>query len=291
MTISDSFASILNRCDFSAHDRDALATHRREVETRLKNSFEVSKIELVGSYARGSAIRQTSDTDLLVVLRKAELDWAGSRVSSTTVMGKVRQEMVARFPSTAIGRDGQAVVVTFADERSIDVVPATWIRAQPDGWPLYAIPDGAGGWMHAAPDSHNRYIADADARSGGKLKNVARTFRYWKASRQEPVPISSFYVELLMAADNTCPVGRSYADCFAALLSLLARRECRGLHDPIGISGTVNACGTESKRLTALRTVLTSSERAAAALAAERSGNPLEARRLWNLVFNEAFPR
>jgi dihydrodipicolinate synthase/N-acetylneuraminate lyase len=86
-------------------------------------------------------------------------------------------------------------------------------------------------------------------------------------------------------------VGSSYADCFAALLQRLARRECRALQDPLGISGLVPACSTDAKRAMALRTVTASADRANGAVAAGRNGNVTEARRLWNLVFNDRFPR
>lgn len=290
MTISGSFIEILNRCDFTPRDRTLLATHRSEVETRLKHAFDVSKIEAIGSDARGSAIRQSSDLDLLLVLRKSELVWGGSRMSSTTVLEKVRTQLTDRFPSTAIGRDRQAVVVAFSDDQSIDVVPAGWIRAQPDGWPLYIIPDGRGGWLETAPGSHGRYIAGADARSGGKLKNVARIYRYYRWSRKDPVPVSAFHVELLLAVTDVCRVGSSYPECFAVLLEQLRQRGCRALQDPLGVSGYVSACGTEAQRVSALKTISASAERATAAIAAERNGNAREARRLWSIVFNHRFP-
>lgn len=291
MTVADSFFDILARCEFTEPDRAALATHRREIETRLRNTLEVSKIELIGSYARASAIRQTSDIDLLVVLRNTEWKWGGSRKSSSTVLNRVREQLISRYPNTTIGRDGQAIVVTFSDGKSVDVVPSGWVRAQSDGWPVYIIPDGCGNWRETAPGRHGRYIAEADARSGGKLKNVARIFKYWRACRVDPVPVSSFHVELLMAAEGLCGVGSSYADCFAALLQRLARRECRALQDPLSISGRVPACSTDAKRATALRTVTASADRANGAVAAARNGNAMEARRLWNLVFNDRFPR
>lgn len=290
-TIADSFYAILARCDLTDADRAALATHRREVEACLKGTLELSKIQVIGSAARGSAIRQTSDVDLLAVLRNTEWQWGGSRTSSSTVLNKVRDRLRARYPATDLGRDGQAIVVTFSDGKSLDVVPAGWIRAQSDGWPLYIIPDGAGGWRETAPDSHGRFVGEADARSGGKLKNVARIFKYWKWCRVEPVPISSFHVELLVASDAVCGVGTTYGECFAALLQRLASRECRALQDPLGISGLIAACGTDAKRATALRSVLASADRASSAIAAERRGDAVEARRLWNIVFNDRFPR
>ncbi len=291
MGIANSFQTILARCDFTRADEDAFATHRYAVETRLKATLEVSKVEVIGSYARGSAIKQSSDVDLLVVLRKPEWTYGNSRKSSSTVLAGVRNQLSARFPATNIGRDGQAVVVPFSDGRSLDVVPAGWLRAQSDGWPLYIIPDDAGGWLETAPDSHGRFIRDEDIRSGGKLKNVSRLFKYWKQCRSQAVPISSFHVELLMAGAGLCGVGMSYAQCFAALLALLGERGCRALQDPLRISGLVNACGTEAKRASALASVMASAERASKAVLYEHAGSPVEARRLWDLVFNGEFPR
>lgn len=291
MSISDYFLAVLGRCEFTDTDLTAVATHRSEVERCLKGALNVSKIEPIGSHARGSSIRQTSDLDLLAVLRNTEWLRAGARINSSTVLANVREVLRGRFPTTAIGRDGQAIVVEFYDKKSIDVVPSGWIGTRPDNWPLYIIPDGTGGWRETAPDSHGRYILDADVKSGGKLKNVARIFKYWRQSRATQVPISAFHVELLLAAEGTCSVGRSYASCLTAAFVALNRRECKALRDPIGVSGLIAACSTEPKRANALTSIQASAERAVAALTAEERGDTREAWRLWNIIFNDQFPR
>jgi predicted nucleotidyltransferase len=290
MAIADGFRQILMGTALTRADHDAFAVHRRQVEARLRSALDVVKFETIGSYARGSAIRQVSDLDLLVVLRATEWRWGESVKSSGTVLGSVRQQLQSRFPSTAIGRDGQAVVVPFSDGRSLDVVPAGWLKAQADGWPLYIIAGDGGRWIQTAPDSHCRLINDSDIRTGGKLKHVARVFKYWKYRRGEPIPISSFHVELLLAADGRCGVGMSYAECFASLLLLLEHRECRAIQDPLRISGLVPACCSEAKRAAAMRSVAASAVRAGAAVRAEQVGNVAEAHRLWSIVFNGGFP-
>jgi len=291
MTIAESFGKILQRCDYTQADEAANIRHSGEVKRRLENFMDVSKVELMGSNARGSAIRQTSDIDLLAVLRKTEWQRGGGPMKSSTVLNNVRDQLVQRFPTTALGRDGQAITVAFADGTNVDVVPAGWVAMLQNNWPLYVIPDGSGGWMQTAPASHGKYIAAANTKSGGMLSNVARIFRYWTCSRQQPVAISGFHVELLMAAEGICAVDRSYSASFALLLETLAERECAALQDPLGISRNVAACGTAAKRDVAFGTVLACADRAAAAVESERNSDVAEARRLWNIVFLDGFPR
>jgi hypothetical protein len=254
-------------------------------------SFATSKIFPIGSAVRGSAIPQTSDLDLMLVLRVHEARWGGQLTSSFTVLNNVRAQLRARYRNTEIGRDGQAVVVDFEDgERPVEVVPAVFARFQ-EGVPLYAIPDGQGGWITTSPALHRRYISQADARSGGKLKNVARMIKYWRWCRTPDIPLSSFHIELLMAHEGICAGVKMYGQCLYDLFQLLSKRECRALQDPLGISGLVQAANTEAKRERAVAAVSDSAFHSARALLAELQGDTEEAIRQWDIVFNRFFPK
>mgnify|MGYP001221997355 CR=1 FL=1 len=294
MTIADSFETILDRCLFTQREALQLEGREKGVKRSLKARLPIVKSRTIGSYARGSTIRQTSDLDVLAVLAVLSRDGVrrgGRRVRSSTVLDSVRLALSDRYPSTAIGRDGQAVVVAFAEGTSVDVVPAVFAAPLPSGRPVYDIPDGRGGWMRTAPGSHNQYIADADARSGRHLRSVAKLFKYWRWTRSTPVPINSFHVGLLMASEELCRVGTTNRYSFALTLERLASRRCAALDDPLAVSGLVPACNTPAKCRTALATVKTSARRAAAAVDAEHRGDHREARSLWRLVFNGRFPR
>jgi predicted nucleotidyltransferase len=290
MTVSARFATLINWATPSSSEIRSFETHKASVASTLKSNLEVVAVDLMGSYARGSAVGGHSDIDLLAVLRTSEVKWGSSWKRSDAVMQTVRKALLARFPDTDAGRDGQAVVVQFAaGEDPVDVVPAFYIGAGPGNYPKYAIPDGAGGWMETSPQAHNRYI---EFRSGGgKVPNVARIAKWWRLSRDVEIPLSGFHVEMLLANQELCSGVKSYAQCFADLLDLLDRRECAALQDPLGVSGYLRAAATTPKRKQLCATVAWSAERARAAVEAERNRDLSEAYRLWDLVFKGAFPK
>lgn len=290
MTVSARFGTLLEWATPSGPEIRSYETHKASVSSTLKSNLDMVDVDLMGSYARGSAVGGYSDIDLLAVLRTKEVKWGNTWKGSDTVMQTVRKALLARFPGTEIGRDAQAVVVRFADgDDPVDVVPAVYVDAGPGNYPKYAIPDGARGWMETCPEAHNRYIGLRNG--GGKLPNVARIAKWWRLSRDVEIPLSGFHVEMLLASQDLCSGVKSYAQCFSDLLNLLNRRECAALQDPLGVSGYIHATATKAKRDQLCATVAWSAERAMRAVEAERDGDLAEAYRLWGLVFKDAFPK
>jgi hypothetical protein len=87
-----------------------------------------------------------------------------------------------------------------------------------------------------------------------------------------------------------CNGARTYAQCVADTLDLLARRHCRALQDPCSLSGLVAAAGTAPKLATLDAAVQVSAMRAKEAVAYEAGGKIAEAMERWRLVFNGEFP-
>jgi hypothetical protein len=287
--IANAFAAIARDTELTDADRAAFSTHRTRIESSLNAAFDISKLEVIGSFARDSTRRGSSDLDLFAVVRKAEIEWGAGIVEPLTLMNRVRDALKRTFPKTEIGRDGQAVVVAFSDGKSIDVVPAWWVRAMDNGWPLYRIPADQSNWIDTSPGFHNKYINDGDARSGGQLKKVIRILKYWRSCRSPALPLSGFHLELLLTQEGICNGARTYAQCVADALDLLARRDCRALQDPCGLSGYVSAAGTAAKRSVLDAAVKTSARRAKDAVDYEATGRFSNAIERWQLVFNEGF--
>lgn len=298
--IALAFGLLLRRIEPRERDQEIYLSHEKTVRQRLETVFRANRVIRIGSYARGSSIRYTSDVDLMLVLKREEARWGGGLMSSNTVLNHVRDQLRARYWQTDVGRDGQAVVVRFrGNQYPVDVVPAVYSHhgniTEFDGsvknYPIFLIPDGDGGWLETSPLAHNKYIRDADAASRGKLKRTAKLIKYWRRCRQPHVPLNSFHTELLLAREGICVGPRSYALCLHNALAELANRSCRQLQDPLGISGLIKAAYTESMRGQAADAARSSAQRSYNARMAERAGDVREAVRLWEIVFNHRFRR
>lgn len=294
MSVSDRFSTLLSRTDLTDVDVQQFASHKATVKTRLSTVFPASTVVQMGSQTRGSEVRGSSDVDLLLAMPRDSVRWGEKYKRSDAVLKEVKAQLEDRYTQTSVDRDGQAIAISFGDGKYvIEVVPGFYWGpdANNNNYPTYCIPDGAGEWMLTGPQTHNKYINDADTRSGGKLKNVAKLLKWWRICRSPNIPLNSFHLELLMAQENTCVGVKGYQQCVYDALLLLYGRECRGLQDPCGISGLVKACDSDAKLKRTIATVNDSAWYAQKAIEAEKAGKISEAYERWDQAFNNYFPK
>lgn len=285
--VSSWFIDLVQRIEPSPAMLAKAQTHLSEIRARLEYDFAVSKCVVIGSHYKGTAIRGSSDVDLLVAVSKDEaLKWASGN-SSTTIVNRMAKSLRDRFPRTTVRRDAQAVVVGFAQgEHSIDVVPAVFAGFA--GSPYYDIPDGSGGWIRTSPEGQRKFVQDSNKASGGRVVPTLRLLKWWARSRPATAPVKSIYLESFLGLTGIA-VGSSYQsaldDSFYSLVELAARNA----KDPLGAAPSGIACArTALQRGSILDALKSASERSGRAREAERRGNAEEAKRLWRIVFNHA---
>jgi len=291
VNIAACFGKLVNRVQPLDNEKAMAQQHLYTVKTRLTATFNIRKFPPSGSFVRGSFIRGGSDADLMALISRKDFKWGDDLVTSRTALERIRVELMKRYPNTPVRTDVHAVVVPFSQGASVDVVPAVFEGMLPNNWPRYVIPDGTGGWMPSCPELHNKYIRDADVRSGSKLHRVAQLVKYWRECRSPRVPLSSFHIEMLLASEGLCTGVKSYAACVTETLQLIAERECRALQDPLGIAGHIRAVKTEAQRERSLASVRYSREHAKDGCLSDYAGNVNEAWRQWDIVFNYTFPK
>ena len=157
MNVAQSFAKLITRIQPTAAEVNSAKQHLATIGTRLETVFEVSSCRVTGSFGRNSSIHGFSDTELFAVFRKAQFTWGGNIISSTRALENVRQQLLARYPNTPLGRDGMAITINFSDGQVVDVVPALFDSMFKEKWPIYLIPDGLGGWMRSCPSLYDAY--------------------------------------------------------------------------------------------------------------------------------------
>lgn len=292
MTVADAFKTLLDRIQPLASEIQKAAGYAHTIKRRLEETLALKKFETVGSHSRETAVRKHSDVDYFAILSRDEARWGTGWVSTDTLLKRVRDQLSQRYPQTVVRRDQQAVTVRFlGGEYGVDVVPAIYSGPSQDGWPIYAIPNGGGGWLNTSPPLHGRYIKEADKRSVSKLTRTTQFVKWWRVCRTPQVPMMSFHLEILLAAKEICVGPKSYARCLAETFHLLHERECRPFRDPMKLSGDIPAVTTEFQRKVAMTSVDHALDHASRAIYAEEHGNQAEAWRQWNIVFNDQFPR
>lgn len=289
MSISQRFSTLIQRIQPSTAEIAAAKQHLATIQTRLETVFDLSNCRVTGSFARETSISGFSDIDLFAVFRKTNFTWGGRLISSTRALDNLRKELLARYPNTAIGRDVMAITIGFSDGQRVDVVPALFDSMHDGRWPIYLIPDGAGGWMQTCPALYDAYIAQANTQSGGKLGYVAQLMKFWRECRSPRIPLSSFHLEMVLASEEVCKGIKPYSECIRDLLRSLTNRECRAIRDPYSIAGNIPAVRTEAQRGTSFASVRNSRDHANSAVSAE-TWDTAEARRQWDIVFNNRFP-
>ena len=114
ISVAQAFQDVLGAIEPLDSEVEALRSHRKTIRQAMRGEFAgFNRVEPIGSHTRGTAIRRHSDVDYLAVLGKSDVTRGGSRVSSTTTLGRVRSTLQLRFPRTAVRTDGPAVIVEF----------------------------------------------------------------------------------------------------------------------------------------------------------------------------------
>jgi hypothetical protein len=263
--------------------------HQGSVKTRLSTSFAVASTLRIGSHARSTAIRWHSDLDLMVTLKIEECMWGGKLVSSTTVLDRVVADLRERYPKTSIRRDVLAVALDFgSSKQSLEVVPAMF-HSFCAGRPVYLIPDGDGDWLKTSPAVHDRLFSQAHLRSGNKLCRVSQLIKWWKFGRQQPIPISSFYTDMLLVDQEICVGVKSYGQCLKDFFAYLVLSKCRAVEDPCGVAGQISCTKTAAQRGALYLSAEYAYTHARAAMEAEQHRQFVEANRQWDLVFNGTY--
>lgn len=279
------FADYLDGTQPSASALATATGRTRDIQAALMRSVEVARSVRVGSFFKRTAVHDASDLDFFVVLRRDDVRRGGSYVTSTTVLDRVRNAISDRYPRSVVGRNRSAVVVSFSSGIPVDVVPAVFLRFLLSNYPLYQIPDGEGGWLESSPDLQRAAFAAADEQSAGKLHRSIQLVKAWARYRQAPLPISSYYLECVLAAAGLANGVRRYSLIIDDAFRLLAYRGGTSLQDPLGISGYLQPAKTAAQREALCTSLSFASGHASRAYDAECAGDAHEAVRQWRMLF------
>ena len=283
-TVDEGFRDFLKKLTPSNRETVAAKRHRASIQQCIDVNFQLGRFWRTGSFGNGTSISGYSDVDYMASISGTSLHWR-----SSVSLAKLSQALATRFPNTGVRTSCPAVLVPFGADASeaTEVTPAHYLRAS-DGFHIYDIPDCSDGWTKASPDTHNTYVREADQRLSNKVKPLIRFIKAWKYFQN--VPISSFYLELRIAKYASNKNSIVYSIDVHEVFALLDRVGLARIQDPMGVSGYVSPCRSDSELSTAKSRLTTALSRARKAREAEKVGHVKDAFDWWDKLFAYKFP-
>lgn len=133
----------------------------------------------VGSYGRTTAIPSVSDVDLIYELPNELYARFNSYTGNgqSALLAHVRASIMKTYSTTAIGGDGQVVVLQFDDGVKFDVLPAF---LNIEGGYTFADTNNGGRWRDCKPKHEMTAFSTRNSACNGNLVELARMARAWR---------------------------------------------------------------------------------------------------------------
>ena len=215
--VASRLETVFERIDTSitptAQDYGRFRSQANETTRLLLRSGIVEECRLVGSISRSTAIRQTSDVDLLAVMT---VDRETSTQRPSELISRLAH--VLRDSGADVTSGTVAVPLRFEDRPTVDIIPATKLK----GSDVYLIPSERGdAWQQFEPNILQNLVANCGRRLGPRFRVLVRLIKYWNKSRNAGLR-SSDLEELVCIAMGDATEISSYPDAIAHVLAFVS---------------------------------------------------------------------
>ena len=182
---------------------------------------DTSHLYIVGSVGRKTAIKGSSDLDILFDLPSdtyKKFDEYQSNGQSS-LLQEVKRYLQERYPKTDVSGDGQVVVIEF-NHYTVELVPGF---KQPDGRFKYPDANNRGSWKYTDPLPEQAACQECDDNSNGIYFDFCHLIRKWK--NEQGFKFGGLLIDTLVYnhfEDNEFYKNSSVDDYFDILKNLLS---------------------------------------------------------------------
>jgi len=165
-------------------NRSDMETSAGEIAKKLnKHYYDLDKdtyshLYIVGSVGRQTAIKDSSDLDIIFDLLTSVYDRFNAYETNgqSALLQEVKQVMKERYPNTKMRGDGQVVVIEFT-KYTVELVPGF---KQSDNRFKYPDTHDGGKWKYTDPLSEQDECANCNDQSDGIYYDFCHIMRNWK---------------------------------------------------------------------------------------------------------------
>ena len=286
-SIHTCLGSYAKRLSVQPAETAAAASHRASIKQKLESCYGTIGFFRSGSFGNSTSISGYSDVDYFVVIERRRLT-----TDSSKVLADVAALLRERFPRTDVRVDKPGVRLPFGPdgEELTEIIPVYTTGQTKLGFRQFDMPNGSGGWMFAAPESHNAYVTDTDKALYGQVKPLIRLVKAWKYLHD--IKIRSFYLEMFVTQYAASEESIVFDIDLARIFKRLKDEMLPDINDPRfpddGIK--LEPCKTAAQWIDAYGWVDKAAETAAAARVAELNGDTQTSYQLWDRLFSWKLP-
>ena len=287
------FDEYAKRIGVQPSDTAAAASHRASIKQKLEARYGQIGFFRSGSFGNGTAVSGHSDVDYFAVIDRRHL-----RADSNKVLAEVAELLRERFPRTGVRVDRPGVRLPFGvgGDELTEIIPVDEVGKTPAGFRQFDMPDGDGGWMFAAPESHNAYVTEHDKRLSGQLKRLKRLKRLirivkaWKFVNN--IAIRSFYLEMFVTQYAKSEHIILYEIDLLNIFMALKDQRLPDIVDPQfpKLDRKLEPCKTVVQWSDSLKAVEQAATRASEAQDAKFAGNIKGSYAIWDRLFQYNLP-
>ena len=287
-TLEQGFNTFISRLIPLGTEHDKAASHKDSVFGCLESNHNCKNMFEIGSFGAGTGVRHYSDSDYFTVFPTEDL-----KQNSSGSLRLIKESLQRTFPRTeGIAVTTPAIKIPFGEYASetMEITPCDkfgTIQTIFGKFNQYQIADGEGGLKNSSPSAHNAYVNHHNNRLNGKLKPLIQLVKAWKYYNS--VPISSFYLELRTTKYAETQNTIIYDTDLYNIIKFFAIEKLPAINDPLGITGRIVACNSDTQRETSLNKVHADFLRAEDAFKFRESDLDKCFDR-WNIFFNHKFP-
>lgn len=293
LTTTQAFEKFRQKLEISATEQTDASKRHTEVRDCIRETFDVARDFLSGSYSRHTKTKPLKDVDVIFVLGPKER-WRRDKppIDTLRAFESCLKKTYADPGQVEIGR--RSVTVEFEknyypDDHDGKVLSIDAVPAFESGTNEYEIPDKVTGtWIKTNPETHKAQATAKNKALGGRWVPLVKMAKGWNRANGSPIK-PSFLVEV-MAEDLVEAPFSNYPDEIRNLFAAMESTISQTWPDPAALGPPVSDQMTPALVAVARKALQEAQRKATLARRAEETGRQGEALRIWREILGDYFP-
>jgi len=292
ITIAEAFVKFKVRLELTEREQQDASRRQIDIREYLRESFEVERDFLTGSYARHTKTKPLKDVDIFLVIGENGRGYRGKKPA--VVLEKVQEMLAPKYGKESVSLGRRSVGVDFGvpavEDTTDDLVMSADVVPAFEKGSHYEIPDRvAGEWVQTNPETHAELATKANRAFSEEWKPLVKMIKKWNETHGKPVR-PSYLLEVMALELFVPPFAGGYPYELKGFFATARDRIGEVWQDPAGLGPPVSDQMDPTRMLEAQTAFRVAEEMAGRAIRLARDAHQGDALRVWRELFGPLFP-